>query len=206
MLTTNFLNSPSQSLGNLTFREAFALSLDKKKLIHAFQECGVIYERMNCTKCEVSMRLGDYPNLDGSVWRCGQCKSRTSIRKDSYFKKHKLEIGKIFMFLYCYLKYDKMQSNYISEFTEISENSLVDWGCYVRKTISNYFLVHPYKLGAHHPVQIDESLFGGRMKYHVGDHAIHQKAWVFGMVKESTKLCVFWMVNDRTRTTLFKPI
>jgi transposase-like protein len=57
-------------------------------------------------------------------------------------------------------------------------------------------------LGGAGAVQIDESMFGGRCKYHRGDHAKHQQSWVLGLVEENTGLCVFWAVDNRTKETL----
>ena len=65
------------------------------------------------------------------------------------------------------------------------------------------FLEQPILLGGEHPVQIDESLFGGRMKYHRGDHFRHEQSWVFGAIEEVTRKCVFWLVDDRKRDSLF---
>jgi transposase len=63
-------------------------------------------------------------------------------------------------------------------------------------------LVNPLKLGGDHSVQIDESLFGGKMKYFRGDHFKHVQSWVFGLIEETTGRCVFWLVDDRKKGTL----
>lgn len=106
------------------------------------------------------------------------------------------------MIIVCLLKYPKMLSCYLSEILEVSENTLVDWGNYVRETISNYYVKNPLILGGDNAVQIDESLFGGKRKYHRGDHHYHEKSWVFGMVEENTNRCVFWPVEKRNAPTL----
>jgi hypothetical protein len=72
---------------------------------------------------------------------------------------------------------------------------------YKRDNIKLFFK-NPLVLGANSPVQIDESMFGGKCKYHRGDHAKHQQSWVFGIVEESTRLCVFWAVDKRNSSTL----
>ena len=76
----------------------------------------------------------------------------------------------------------------------------------MRESISHYFIEHPLKLGAEYPVQIDESLFGHKCKYHRGSHFLHTQSWVFGMIEETTGLNVLWLVDDRKRTTLFNII
>jgi hypothetical protein len=91
----------------------------------------------------------------------------------------------------------------IADIAGTTEQTMVDWGNYIRESISHYFLKNPLVLGGRYSVQIDESLFGGKCKYHRGDHAIHQQSWVFGIIEESTNLNVMWLVDDRTRSTLF---
>jgi len=50
-------------------------------------------------------------------------------------------------------------------------------------------------------VEIDESLFGRRTKYHRGDpHGL--KVWVFGMVERSTNRVKLFPVDTRDATTL----
>jgi IS1 family transposase len=104
------------------------------------------------------------------------------------------------------MKYDKMLQKYIADILDVSEKTIVDWGNFMRETISHFFLEKPLVLGKHHAVQIDESLFGGRRKYNRGDHHVHKKSWVFGMVEEESNLCVFWAVKDRTKDTLLELI
>ena len=191
----------------LTPRQAILLADDKLKLIQTLQRAGVLRLRCKCSKCGDLMVMQRFESLeDGYIWRCKKCKTRRSCRHESYFQNHKLPLSKAFLLIYFYLKYDKMLSKYICEFVEVTENTMVDWGCYIRESISHYFLETPLILGQNHPVQIDESLFGGKMKYNVGNHCIHQKSWVFGLVEEVTNLCVFWKVDDRRKETLFNVI
>jgi IS1 family transposase len=143
-------------------------------------------------------------NRDGFIWRCAKrhCKKRISIRSGSYFERSKLPIEKMWMTIVCLLKFPKMLATYMSEILEISEQALVDWGNYVRETISHYYLENPLVLGGDKAVQIDESLFGGRRKYNRGNHQRHIKSWVFGIVEECTNRCVLWPVKNRKRKTL----
>lgn len=191
---------------HLTFRQALQLSDDLPRLILELQRIGALHSKLCCPTCDVNMQIGTNSRyvLDGRCWRCPKkdCKKTISIRRDSYFSKSHLGLGKCFMIIYCYLKFDKMLQKDMAEIIEVSERAIVDWANFIRESISNYFLKNPQRLGTNHPVQIDESLFGGRCKYHRGDHHIHKKSWVFGMVEEETRLCVYWAVDDRKRNTL----
>jgi transposase-like protein len=196
----------SQSLCGYSFPRAFELSRNINALVANLQESGVLHSKMDCPICGSAMRINksEHFRFDGLCWRCPKrdCKRRESLRKDSYFAQHHLTLGTCFMILYCYLNYDKMLQIYMADICGVSEQTMVDWGNFIRESISHYFLKNPLLLGSH-PVQADESLFGGRAKYHRGDHGRHQQSWVFGLAEEVTGLCVFWTVDDRKRETLY---
>jgi hypothetical protein len=193
-----------------SFKDAMELSQDHRRLIGELQRLGVLHKKMACSSCTTSMRLQENTRfaLDGFCWRCTkkECKKTTSLRKESYFSDAHIPLGVCFMIIYCYMKYDKMLLRYIADIVGTSERTMNDWANFIRESISHYFLVNPLILGTSHAVQIDESLFGGRRKYNRGDHHKHVKSWVFGMIEEETRLCVFWTVNDRKKDTLLSII
>lgn len=182
------------------------LSQDHEKLIGELQRRHVLHSRMDCVGCMSQMRIQENSRfaLDGYCWRCTKkdCKKTISVRKDSYFKDAHMPLGVCFMIIYCYMKYDKMLLRYIADIVGTTERTMVDWGNFIRESISHYFLENPIILGAEHAVQIDESLFGGRRKYNRGNHQKHVNSWVFGMIEEETNRCVFWTVENRKRATL----
>ena len=51
-------------------------------------------------------------------------------------------------------------------------------------------------------IEIDESLFGRRIKHHRGNPKSGLKIWVFGMVERSSNTMIMYPVNDRSRSTL----
>jgi transposase-like protein len=64
-------------------------------------------------------------------------------------------------------------------------------------------LRHPIKLGSDinsNIIEIDESLFGKKRKYHRGTG--NQKYWVLGMVERNTRKSVLQLVERRDRNTL----
>jgi hypothetical protein len=196
-------------LGELSFPDAFQLSLKPKELISRLQNAGVLERECSCTDCEILMKLEVYSrHADGLCWRCPnpKCRKRISIRIGSYFEKSRLPLSVLFRILFCYMRYDKMFSKYVADIAGTTEQTLCDWGNFIRETISHYFLENPIVLGDRHAVQIDESLFGGKRKYHRGNHNIHEQSWVFGMVEEATNLNVMWLVENRTRGALLSII
>lgn len=193
------------AMDNLLFPEAYALSKDKLQLIQKLMHVGILHSSMDCV-CGATMSLVKRTREgDGHCWQCphSKCKKRVSIRRDSFFAKHKLDLGTLFMIIFCLLKFPKMLSKDIAEICGVSKQAMVDWGRYIREAVSHYFLVNPVVLGrGEHSVQIDESLFGGRRKYNRGDHHKHFKSWVFGMIEEGTGRNVLWMVKRRDKRTL----
>jgi hypothetical protein len=199
-----------QRFGELSFKEAMMLSCDTKRLVFQLQKVGALYSTRSCAQCGSEMKVAEYAHyaLDGLCWRCPKkgCKRTQSLRTDSYFAKSHLSLGTCFMIVYCYMKYDKMLQKDIADIIGASEQALVDWGNYIRESISSFFIENPLVLGAQSAVQVDESLFGGKCKYHRGDHHQYQKSWVFGIVEEGTGLCVLWMVDNRKEKTLLNII
>ena len=165
-------------LGDSTFKERQHLSKQPAELIRCLQQVGILFSRRECL-CGHSMSLqGRADRQDGLTWRCAKkdCKKRTSIKTGTYFERGRLSLGKMWMMIVCLLKFPKMLTTYLAEILEVSEDTLVDWGAFLRETISHYYLINPQILGCSFAVQIDESLFGGRRKYHRGNHQRHIKS------------------------------
>ena len=83
------------------------------------------------------------------------------------------------------------------------ENTIIEWYRIFRDLCSKILMNDTVKLGEgvdSSIVEIDESLFGKKRKYHRGTG--NQHFWVFGMVERGTKKCVLHMVDDRKRETL----
>jgi hypothetical protein len=193
-------------LSERTFSEVFLLSMDKHGIIIELQNQGLLLPQAACENCNAEMRLMQRGDVqDGWTWRCPQktCKRRMSVRKGSYFATSNLGLGTAFMLIYCYITFPKMLAGDIARIIDVERHTLIDWGNFIRETISHYFLSNPIILGGpENAVQIDESLFGGRRKYNRGNHHIHTKGWVFGAIEESTNRCVMWLVDRRNKQTL----
>ncbi|KAF7684171.1 hypothetical protein TCON_0630 [Astathelohania contejeani] len=65
-------------------------------------KCGIIYNSVFYEVCFIPMSLVKLQRrIDGYEWRCTSfCKRSQCMRKNSYFYKNKLEIGKVFRILY----------------------------------------------------------------------------------------------------------
>lgn len=89
---------------------------------------------------------------------------------------------------------------------EIDEKTIIDWYSLFRDACSSALLRKPVVLGQTEGgvdtniVEIDESLFGKKRKYHRGTG--NQKYWVFGIVERGTRNSILQLVDKRDRDTL----
>lgn len=173
-----------------------------EKCISYMMSKGLLKNHMVCV-CEEDMTLMKRGDLsDGKVWNCRKCLKRTSIRKNSFFENSRLPLEKLMQIIYGFgLDFQIYQCKKLMP--EIDEKSLIDWYSFLRDVCSASLLRNPVKLGSgvdSEIVEIDESLFGKKRKYHRGSG--NQKFWVFGMVERGTRNSVLQLVDKRDRETL----
>ncbi|KAG0438449.1 hypothetical protein DMUE_3079 [Dictyocoela muelleri] len=86
-----------------------------------------------------------------------------------------------------------------------SKNTVSKWFANLREIMQDYLLVNPRLLGGLNSsgnkkvVEIDESLFF-RSKYERG--RIRPQQWVLGVVERDSKLCSFFLLPDRSSSTI----
>ena len=86
---------------------------------------------------------------------------------------------------------------------EINHKTIIDWYSFFRDVCSNSLVRHLIVLGDSsecNTIEIDESLFGKKRKYHRG--LGNQNLWVFGMVERNTRNSVLQFVERRDKETL----
>jgi transposase-like protein len=86
----------------------------------------------------------------------------------------------------------------------IESEAAVQWGQYVRDVMCEWFKTQRDAVsigGVNHVVEIDESLFGRKMKYHRGAR-LGQQVWVFAMVDRTDGRTIIWPVANRSAETL----
>ena len=95
-----------------------------------------------------------------------------------------------------------MQIYETEKMVDVSHPCVVDWYKKLRKICSAAINNDPVVLGNTNGavVEIDESLFGKKRKYHRGTGK--QDTWVFGMVEKGTRKVLFKVVDRRNRETL----
>ena len=120
--------------------------------------------------------------LDPVWWRCVDCRTWRSIRKDSFFEHSHLSLMQWSLILFHWST--KTPSQQIQTLTGLSEKTII-------KVLSGIHTICSIKIGQDNIrlggpgiiIEIDESKFGACQKYHRG-RASHGP-WVFGMVERT---------------------
>lgn len=177
-------------------------------VIDWMKQHGLLRIEMKCSECGIAMNWTACSTVrDKYVWKCQQkiCtkyKQTASIRKDSFFFRSRLSLQKWIeaIFYWC----EDISVTQAVNFLNLSRVTVVDIFNFFREICSKHFEKNPIKLGGTgRIVQIDESCFSHKPKYHRG-RASEQPIWVFGLVDTSTVPCLGYMeiVESRSATAL----
>lgn len=85
----------------------------------------------------------------------------------------------------------------------LSHTTVIEWFSILRGICSKVLIDMPWKLRGDisgNVIEIDESLFGKKRKYHRGSG--NQNVWVFGATERSTRNAFMQIVDKRDRATL----
>ena len=90
----------------------------------------------------------------------------------------------------------------VEKLVDVGHNTVIDWYKQLRLVCKEALDHDPIKLGETSTsiVEIDESLFGKKRKYHRGTGK--QNIWVFGMIEKGTQRVKLEVVEKRDRATL----
>ena len=114
---------------------------------------------------------------------CEKYQSYFSIRIESFFENFKLSLQVIFAIIYRYYKNECLKKT--SEELSVSHPTVIQIQTEIRSLFKTYYEHEPLILGGENcNVQIDESLFVHKIKYHVGRYSDTQ-VWVFGIADKT---------------------
>ena len=135
-------------------------------------------------------------------FRCNKNVSHErQTREYSLFEAAKIPTNDVMLFIKSYLEGNTLRQ--CATFAGISYgSSAVEWAVSVCDLFKDHFrrnVVHETLSG---DIEIDESLFGRRVKYHRGNPNVGVKVWIFGMVERSSNTIILYPVNDRSEATL----
>ena len=78
----------------------------------------------------------------------------------------------------------------------------VDWANFHREIFKEYIQTVLPNIIFEGDVEIDESLFGRRCKYHRGNPNVGIKVWIFGIISRATNSIILYPVDNRDADTL----
>jgi len=78
----------------------------------------------------------------------------------------------------------------------------VDWGSFVREVKKEFYHRNLKNRKLSGQFEIDDSLFGRKIKYHRGNRSKGLRIWVFGLVERDSNTILLYPVTDRKETTL----
>lgn len=124
----------------------------------------------NTEGCEGRMFLkSSSRSVGGTVFRCTVNRLHTrACRANSFFERSNLTIQDIFLFIKSYL--DGSSLSQCARFSGVAyKSTAVNWGSFIRELFKEFFELRIKTKKLTGTVEIDESLFGRRVKHHRGD-------------------------------------
>lgn len=158
----------------------FSLFLqDRKTIVTWLRNHKLLAATMQCETCaslgfeNVEMKIGSrVSHIDGETWRCTKNRNHeAAIRKFSVFNNAHLTFQDILIFFICFIEKNSLLRSAVKSGLSY-KSTAVEWGCLCRKLCIDF--VHRTIINDENPlkiageIEIDESLFGRRVKYHRG--------------------------------------
>ena len=176
------------------------------RLIKCFAQRLLARNRV-CPACFLNMKLVPRRQLtDKLAWHCRDnlCGSRSyhSVRAGSFFAKSRVPVKKAVHLIYLWAQESSVKA--AADTLDVSRQCVQQHFQFLREVCSTHLLATPMFLGGRNViVQIDESLFKHKPKYHRG-RAPASEQWVFGICDTSMTPGVTYMeiVPDRRAQTL----
>ncbi len=198
-----------EALFNCTFKDLenpwtfHALFLQNKyEVVRWLQRTGLLADECRCDKCDVYCNLCERKrNKDGLSWRCPSRRHEYSIRRNSFFERSHFPIEDIVQFVKCFLDGNTLLA--CAKFSGVDyKKTSVEWANLVRELCKQWVWDLYQNVQLEGEVEIDESLFGRRCKYHRGNPHGGLKVWIFGLVQRSNNKLLLFPVDKRDKATL----
>jgi hypothetical protein len=176
------------------------LMSDRPIFIEWLQETGLLCESMHCLRCSNPCKMTAPSNtIDGYSWRCRN-RHETSIRHKSVFSGSHMHLEDVFNFVLSYAEGHSLKhSAFVSSMDYGS--SAVEWAKIVRRMYVHYYFDVVERYVMRGCVEIDESLFGRRVKHHRGEPR-GTRVWIVGIVERETNFLKLFPVDKRDAATL----
>ena len=118
---------------------------DKASSIQFLQQRGIVHNPRICADGhEMTLQLRD----KGDRWRCRirECRTESSVRKDTWLEGSKLAYRDIILFIYCWSKqYTKIR--FVQEELGVGKDATIDFNNYLREVCAADLLANPILIG-----------------------------------------------------------
>ncbi len=163
---------------------------------------GLLLKTFRCPKCDKDCHSClRSRNIDGLTFRCPVLRHEYSIRKFSFFERSHFDFADIFQFIKCFL--DGLTLKKCARFSGLDyKRTAVDWANFVRDLFQQWVEDHYPTVSFTGEVEIDESLFGRKCKYHRGNSSVSIKVWIFGVIERASNRLLLFPVDQRNAETL----
>jgi len=189
---------------NNPFNRYTLLMASNTSLITWLQSNGLLRHNVTCTTCSMPCKLTHRArNIDKFSWRCPGS-HESSVRLHSIFSNSHLFIQDILHFMFNHIEGHNLYK--CADMCGVNyKTTAVEWVKKLRDLYCEFYVrkIRPVKFGG--IVEIDESLFGKRVKYNKGNPR-GLKIWIFGLVERQTNRLKLFPVEKRDKATLLKLI
>ena len=192
------------------FNLFIAMLAPKRLFVEWLQTVNLLAYTMDCPRCGANCTLqSKLCKIDGCTWRCtGEGRHAISVRKYSLFSGSHLYAPDVLNFIVKYgegnllwkcahssgLTYHSIAGLWAKE---IRETVLSNWVLSFLDTVAEFD-----QFGLYGEVEIDESVFGRRVKYFVGNPFPGLTIWILGLVERGTNRVLLFPIDDRKGSTL----
>jgi len=180
----------------------YALLLNSNELISWLMSNGLLKPSMKCEKCNSPCNLQKRERApEGKTWRCVKNKNHeVSIRKFSFFSNIKYTIQDSLVFIREMILGSTLKKACVNGGIAYGHTAC-DYANFIRELFKTYVHAMLQEIKFRGIVEIDESLFGRKIKYHRGAKK-NKQIWIFGLVERETNRLLLFPVEDRSEATL----
>lgn len=158
----------------------YSVLLNSSNIIKWLMDNGLMKCSMICPKCFVKCTLNNRDRAtDGKTWRCTKNNNHEySIRKFSFFSNIKYSIQDSLVFIREMVLGSNLKKACLNSGVAYGHTAC-DYSNFIRDLYKEfvYNLLKTFQLSG--VIEIDESLFGRKIKYHRGAKK-NQQLWIFG--------------------------